>query len=549
MRPGDRSAKSFVGRGIAAISVASAVGVAQPVRIVAVTGEQAPGMADGVTFLTISSSGIGSVPSLPDGLFLALLKGPGITSENEHSIWRGDGPATLVLQAGGEAPGTEGLRFAYFFPLGTDGADRYAFRANLSDGNRGIWAQRSGSLDYVVRQGDQAPDQPTGTTVQALGYPKLSAGVSAFSGRLRKPSGEQIDAIYFDRSGLLEAALIEGDLAPDTAQPIVAFDTLALGTSGRSVVGIQLDRFAHGLWTDQSGAFRLLAMQGDPAPGWGGVNFGDAFSRADVNAAGACAFTAKLDIGGTNPAGSFTDRSGVVEAIAVWQQQAPGTPEGTQFGVSQGDLLINDHGHVVFGASLTGEGTNSDNNFGLWAEGLDGVLGLLVRTGDPLPGASDDTWMRAQPRRLKFNNEYDVVLHGQLDGSNVDYTNDDVVLAFPALGEAVLLLREGQELDVGGGDVRTVFDFALESDLTDDGRVYVLAEFTDGARAVLELMVPKGGDCTADLDGDGMVDTRDFIVFLGAWAAGDQLADWDGNGVIDSRDFIAYLGDWAAGCP
>ncbi|MBZ0173190.1 MAG: hypothetical protein K8E66_12470, partial [Phycisphaerales bacterium] len=240
---------------------------------------------------------------------------------------------------------------------------------------------------------------------------------------------------------------------------------------------------------------------------------------------------------------------GVVEAIAVWQQQAPGTPEGTQFGVSQGDLLINDHGHVVFGASLTGEGTNEDNNFGLWAESPDGVLGLLVRSGDPLPGASDDTWIRAQPRRLKFNNEYDVVLHAQLKGSNVDYMNDDVVLGFPGLGEAVVLLREGQVLDLGNGDSRTVFDFDLESELTDDGRVYLLANFTDGARAVIELTVPGAGECAADLNGDGVVDTRDFIAFLGAWAAGDPIADWDENGLIDTRDFLAYLRDWAAGCP
>lgn len=534
---------------VCVIACCSGLCCAQAVRVVAVTGGQAPGMDEGVTFLTFSRSGIGSVPSMPEGLFLALLTGPGINSQNEHSIWRGDGPASLLLQAGAEAPGTEGLRLEYFFPLGTDGPERYAFRADLSDGNRGIWANRSGTLEYVVRQGDQAPDQPTGTTVEALGYPKLASGVSAFSGRLRKPSGETLRTIFFDRSGTLESALIEGDLAPDTQRPIAAFDTLALGPSGRSVVGMQLDRYAHGLWTDRSGAFRLLAMQGDPAPGWDGINFGDSFSRADVNAAGACVFTAELDIGGTWPSGSFTDRSGALTAIAVWKEQAPGTPQGTQFGVSQGDLLINDHGHIVFGASLTGEGTNSDNNFGVWAEGPDGVLDLLVRTGDPLPDAPDDTWIRAAPSRLKFNNQYDIVLEAQLDGSQVDYTNDDVILGFAGLGEAVLLLREGQMLDLGDGDSRTVFDFDLESELTDDGRVYVWAEFTDGARAVLELTVPEPAACTADLNGDGLVDTRDFIAFLGAWAAGEPIADWDENGLVDTRDFLAYLGDWAAGCP
>ena len=54
--------------------------------------------------------------------------------------------------------------------------------------------------------------------------------------------------------------------------------------------------------------------------------------------------------------------------------------------------------------------------------------------------------------------------------------------------------------------------------------------------------------CAADFNGDGVVDTRDFIAFLSAWAAGDTSADFDGNGTIDTRDFIAYLNLWAAGC-
>ena len=56
-------------------------------------------------------------------------------------------------------------------------------------------------------------------------------------------------------------------------------------------------------------------------------------------------------------------------------------------------------------------------------------------------------------------------------------------------------------------------------------------------------------DCrSTDLTGDGLVDTRDVIVFLRLWSASDPQADWDGNGTIDTQDFTAYLNDWAAGC-
>lgn len=54
--------------------------------------------------------------------------------------------------------------------------------------------------------------------------------------------------------------------------------------------------------------------------------------------------------------------------------------------------------------------------------------------------------------------------------------------------------------------------------------------------------------CGADVNDDGVVDTRDFITYLDAWLNADGSADLDHNGVIDSRDFIAFLSAWSAGC-
>ena len=54
--------------------------------------------------------------------------------------------------------------------------------------------------------------------------------------------------------------------------------------------------------------------------------------------------------------------------------------------------------------------------------------------------------------------------------------------------------------------------------------------------------------CPADLNGDGVVNTQDFLAFLGLWSAGDPLADWNDDGTINTLDFLAYLADWGAGC-
>ena len=62
--------------------------------------------------------------------------------------------------------------------------------------------------------------------------------------------------------------------------------------------------------------------------------------------------------------------------------------------------------------------------------------------------------------------------------------------------------------------------------------------------------------CLGDWNGDGQVDTIDFVAFLNDWAsqfwqdcsAGDCSADLNRDGVVNTIDFIAFLNGWATGC-
>lgn len=53
-------------------------------------------------------------------------------------------------------------------------------------------------------------------------------------------------------------------------------------------------------------------------------------------------------------------------------------------------------------------------------------------------------------------------------------------------------------------------------------------------------------------DGNGVVNTQDFLCFLGKWSAAFQsgqynaAADCDGNGIINTQDFLCFLGKFAA---
>ena len=66
----------------------------------------------------------------------------------------------------------------------------------------------------------------------------------------------------------------------------------------------------------------------------------------------------------------------------------------------------------------------------------------------------------------------------------------------------------------------------------------------------------EGGDpCLEQFpncDGNGVVNTQDFLCFLGKWSAAfqsgnyDAAADCDGNGSINTQDFLCFLGKFAA---
>jgi hypothetical protein len=62
------------------------------------------------------------------------------------------------------------------------------------------------------------------------------------------------------------------------------------------------------------------------------------------------------------------------------------------------------------------------------------------------------------------------------------------------------------------------------------------------------------GDCFADCNGDGTVNTQDFLCYLGLWSAAfqsgnyDPDADCNDDGTINTQDFLCFLGLWAAGC-
>jgi hypothetical protein len=124
----------------------------------------------------------------------------------------------------------------------------------------------------------------------------------------------------------------------------------------------------------------------------------------------------------------------------------------------------------------------------------------------------------------------------------------------PTLGR-VLLVKEGDAVEVAPGDVRTIKQFGLSygglgrmfggtgsdglvTPLNDAGLVAFQATFTDDSQAILTVRIPVAGDATDD----GIVNSADFHILLDHFdkpldGPDRSKADFDLDGEVTFADF------------
>ena len=222
-------------------------------------------------------------------------------------------------------------------------------------------------------------------------------------------------------------------------------------------------------------------------------------------------------------------------------------------GLSGGAFAVADDGDVVGAASLPGDKVTHAT---LWRSGVVHDLGTLggarsqafaVR-GGLVAGVADTS--AGDPHAFIY--EVDAA-------GNVTARHDLGVLAerssyaygLNSAGEAVgisndnAFLWDGAQMIDLNSRISPGSDWHLQAAtaINDAGQIVGWGRLVGIPTAF--LLTPS---CGADFNGDGLVDTRDVLAFLNAWAAGDSSADIDGNGVIDTRDVLAFLNVWTAGC-
>jgi T5SS/PEP-CTERM-associated repeat protein len=282
--------------------------------------------------------------------------GNGVTDDNRWGVWQYDrqGGLQLFIRAGASAPGTTENIWFFEPDIAINNQNEVAFRGRLGEFQQGAGsgiyvANADSELRGVARTGQPAPG--TATTFNYLSAPSLNSGghVAFFAG-----------------------------LNPDAGQ-----------TSNGA-----------GIWRETApNSLELVARTGDAAPG---TQAFFSFDNADPelpgsNESGQMAFVSDLsgpEVSELNDTGIWkVNANGSLALVAREGDAAPGTA-GVFAPYGLGGAFINGAGQVAFYGGISDGGLNPTNNFGIWAQALDGEVHLIAHTGGYLdvsdtPGITD----------------------------------------------------------------------------------------------------------------------------------------------------------------
>lgn len=563
-------AASFAG----GVSLATAQDRTYAVAPVAITGEPAPG-TDGLSFEWVAVSDFNL--SLSGGLINSYLNDSGVVAfigstdplnpEIREAVWVGTpGNLTLAGRAGDPVPGGATQIFQEFTATLLNETGDLAVHAYTLDGElygSGIWAGSVGSLNLLAMTGDPAP----GTAGRTFGSFSIGAfddlGAASFYSEtfLTFPPDNPFayeTGIWTGTQALLEPVVMTGDPAPGTGGYAFSGVLGPLSNNADSMTFLDQgnDLYPVGLWTAGPAGLSLTALQGNEAPGTGGRTFrefggpstepqivGEPYTYGIVGpvltAAGDVAFGAYLE-NVIDPNiwrgdhGIWVRDAGGLWLKALTGDPAPGTASAPFLEFNH--INFNAQGLMAFDASLNV--ADPDRDHGIWL-GLPDAPVLVVREGDPAPGAAGETF-GSLIMGPDLNDSDEIVFSARLRESNTD----GVWAGTP--GDLALILREGEAVEVKPGDYRTIQSVAFFDggsnvyregrNFNNAGQLVFFATFTDGSKGLLlaspvsattnlppvanagpDLTVVEGH--TIALDGSGSTDPEKTVLSF-VWSVG-----------------------------
>ena len=231
--------------------------------------------------------------------------------------------------------------------------------------------------------------------------------------------------------------------------------------------------------------FRKIMEVGDPAPG---LPAGSVFSSTDfdgahtifeffvppMNALGQSAFGAIADPGFVSGIW-LGDGSGPPTPVAVGAIPAPGLPG---LGLTAGYSGIGDAGDVAFHAHLQGFGVTTANDDALYGPTGAPGFALIMREGDPAPGAGSGVtfgapgaWLSIFSLRHPVDGAGRVAFATTLAGAGVTSSNDTALWLTDGAGGLSLVVREGDPAPGTGAGIVFALSLGTSFALSEAGHV------------------------------------------------------------------------------
>lgn len=501
---------------IAAMCGAGGTVQAMPLRTVALTGQQAPGAENGVTFQSFQAP---AVDNNGRTAFTAEVTG------RNTGIWsEGSGALSKIMRIGDGAPGTPpqstfgGLdtRFAYS-PSGKVGFEGFLTGPGINVGvnDTGVWSDGTGALSLVALRGEQAAGLDAGVKYTGFSSPVMnSQNVLGLSGQF---TPNNFGIWQGDANGLTAVALT-GWVPPDTpngtryagvVSPVInsAANMAWFGSLTGPNIFPSNDK---GLWTTIGGNQKVF-QAGEPAPGTptGFEEFTN-FAAPTINNAGKVAVRAGLSGGdtvpGVNDQGIWTgdpNNMGLLVRAGADATGAEGQPQTTPKFKTFGNPVLGGTNECAFLATLTGDGiTVGENDTGVWRT-VNAALEFVIQRGDQDGASGGVTFNQLfAPETNRLNQvAFFAIVKRSPDGlplASIWTTLSDGTLRLVAIS--------GETLEVAQGDVRTIQGVDLlqgsggedgrSTSLGPNGEVAFMAFFTDGSQGVFVRTVPEPAGLT-----------------------------------------------------
>ena len=516
------------------------------VKVIAATGTVYEWLPGGVMLDIYSSSDGNMIPIANNSGHLAWsanLRGQNVVfTVNDQALFRRapDGTISMLARKGEQVPGApEGAKWLSFAPtcLTADGTLYFRGRLNFIDGGGGVTNENdyvaarvapNGSLTVLAREGLEVPGLPSHTLKGNPGessppplYPRCNAdGQATFVHPITEGGSDEYALFHVDPAGNTTVAWRTGDTVPglDGGEEFLAFAKSPLlngsgqltfrgvmqAGEGGAAVGGGLDTGLFGPGAD--GQTTLLMREGDAAPDSPQGVFENIHVHFDktIAADGAVAFIHSFKYNNWyiedglwrhDPA-----NPGVLTTEMVQGAAAAGLPEGWSFGSlvsltgnAAGRLAV--QGNVNFGEDEFGDPLQSKE--AVWVQTDAGVFELVAVTGEKAPGTGGAT-LQTINNALLMNASGQTTFAGTLlKLEPVTNLNDYGLWIYTPNQGLELLLREGTEIAVGNGDIRTVSSITqstsnmtgsggadgLPIGLTDEGKAAVVVHFTGSAPA------------------------------------------------------------------